>query len=98
MFEALANAQRRQLLVALLDQDPQQEGLRLPEDIHEGEKALDVLQTELHHLHLPQLEEAGFIEWERDSHKATKGPRFDEIQPLLRFIQDRADELPRSWA
>ena len=96
-FEGLANIHRRRLLVALLDHNPQQDGVTAPEAVHEGEKSLEVLQTELYHSHLPRLEEAGFIRWNRDTHEVVKGPRFDEIQPLLELMRDHADELPDDW-
>lgn len=47
-----------------------------------GDKELDVLQTGFHHKHLPQLEEAGFIEWNRDTCEVEMGPDFGEIRPL----------------
>jgi len=96
-FEALANIHRRRLLVALLEHNPQQDDVTTPEDVHEGEKSLEVLQKELYHSHLPRLEEAGFIRWNRDTHEVVKGPRFDEIRPLLELMRDHADELPDDW-
>jgi len=96
-FEALANGYRRRLLVALLDHNPQRDDVVEPEEIHEGEKALETLRLELYHTHLPRLEEAGFIRWNRDTHEVMKGPRFDEIRPLLELMRDHADELPDDW-
>jgi hypothetical protein len=97
LFEALSNVHRRRLLVALLDHNPQRDDVDVPEDVHEGEKALETLQSELYHSHLPRLEEAGFIGWNRDAHEVVKGPRFDEIRPLLELMRDHADELPNDW-
>ena len=96
-FEALSNVHRRRLLVALLDHNPQRDAVDVPEDVHEGDKALEPLQSELYHSHLPRLEEAGFIRWNRDTHEVTRGPRFDEIRPLLELMRDHADELPDNW-
>jgi len=96
-FEALANVYRRRLLVSLLEHNPQRDNVAVPEDVHKGEKALEVLQIEFHHSHLPRLEEAGFIGWNRDTHEVVKGPRFDEIRPLLELMQNHADELPDDW-
>ncbi len=96
-FEALANIHRRRMLVALLDHNPQEDTIAVPEDVHDGEQALEVLQTEFYHSHLPQLEEAGFIGWNRDTHEVVKGPRFDEIRPLLELMRDHPDELPDDW-
>lgn len=49
------------------------------------------------HNHLPKLEDAGYITWNRDTGKISKGPRFDEIEPLLSLIESHADELPPDW-
>ena len=96
-FDALANIHRRRVLIALLDNNPQRDDVAVPEDVHDGEKALEALQIELYHIHLPRLEEAGFIHWNPDTHEVVKGPRFDKIRPLLELIRDHADELPDDW-
>ncbi|WP_246989248.1 DUF7344 domain-containing protein [Halorientalis marina] len=96
-FEALTNIHRRRLLVALLNHNSQRDSIIVPEDIHEGEKTLEKLQTKLYHWHLPVLEEAGFIRWNQDTHEVVKGPKFDDIRPLLELLQDHADELPDDW-
>jgi hypothetical protein len=97
LFEALSNVHRRRLLVALIDHNPQRDSVDVPEVVHEGEKALETLQIEFYHSHLPKLEESGFIGWNRDTHEVVKGPRFDEIRPLLELMRDHADELPDDW-
>lgn len=96
-FEALADIHRRRLLIALLDHNPQRDDVAVPEDVHHGEKELEALRIELHHIHLPRLEEAGFIRWNPDTHEVVKGPRFNEIQPLLELMRDRADDPPDNW-
>ncbi len=96
-FEALANIHRRRLLIALLDHNPQRDRVDVPGDVHEGEAALEILQTEFYHVHLPKLENAGFIRWNQDTNEVMKGPRFDEIRPLLKLMRDHADELPDDW-
>jgi hypothetical protein len=45
--------------------------------------------------HLPALAEAGFIEWDRETGTIAKGPRFEEIKPLLAEIEADGDGLPR---
>ena len=95
-FTALSNEHRRRLLLALLEQNPQNE-VTVPEDIHVGERELTHLRNNMFHSHLPQLAETGFIEWDRDAHQVTRGPRFEEIRPLLELIDAHADELPAEW-
>ena len=96
-FEALSNVNRRRLLVALHDHNPQRDDVGMPEDVHEGDKAVEALHSELYHSHLPRLKETGFNRWNRDTHEVTRGPRFDEIRPLLDLMRDHADELPDDW-
>lgn len=46
------------------------------------------------HNHLPELEEAGYIEWNREAGTVSKGPFFEEIKPLLELIETHANDLP----
>jgi len=100
IFDVLTNVHRRRVLVALLDHTPQEDGLdqvNVVEDAHEGETGLKTLQADFYHMHLPKLEQTGFIRWDRGSQQVTKGPRFEEICPLLELMRDHADELPDNW-
>jgi hypothetical protein len=54
-------------------------------------------EIQLVHNHLPKLDDAGYITWDRDTGNISKGPRFDEIEPLLELIENHADELPPDW-
>jgi len=54
-------------------------------------------EIQLVHNHLPRLAEAGYIEWDRDAGTISKGPRYDEIRPLLELMENHADELPPDW-
>lgn len=96
LFETLANKYRRRLLVALVERDPGDE-IPIPEAVHEGERELEKLRTEMTQIHLPKMEDAGFIRWDRDTHMITRGPQFDEIAPLVQLLLDNADELPDEW-
>ncbi|WP_338739508.1 DUF7344 domain-containing protein [Haloplanus salilacus] len=51
----------------------------------------------MHHIHLPKLEETGLVRVDRDSNRVRRGPESDDIEPLLRLIDDHADELPVDW-
>ena len=95
-FRALADRERRRLLVSLLEKNPQQ-GLQVPEDVHEDERDLELFQAEMFHSHLPLLEQLGFIRWNRDEDEVVKGPRFDEIRPLLDLLHTHRDEIPQPW-
>lgn len=90
---ALANEHRRRLLVALLEHNPQDD-VPVPENVHVGEKELEILQIEMWQTHLPKLEDAGFIHWDRETHTVSKGPRFEDIRSLLELMDNHSDELP----
>ena len=97
MLNALGDTHRRRLLMGLLDHNPQKDELHVPESVHEGEIALNRLQTEFVHKHLPLLEDEGLIRWDRHAHQVMKGPKFDEIRPFLEVVRDSKEELPRGW-
>lgn len=96
-MDALANRYRRRLLVSLLAHNPQDDDdPQIPAD-EVGADDLDELHSAMVHSHLPKLEDAGFILWDRDQNVVRTGPRFGEIKPLLELLQNHADELPDDW-
>ena len=96
-LEALSNPYRRQLLLALLLENPQDDTDRDPLDLLADVDEPAVIETRLHHVHLPKLESMGFIEWDRESGAISKGPEWDQIAPLLELIADHRDELPEGF-
>ena len=90
-FRALANVYRRRILVSLMDHNPQavQLGASNAPDETDDERRM----IELHHIHLPKLEEYDYISWDRETQEVEKGPRFDEIEPLLAVLIENRDRL-----
>ena len=41
------------------------------------------LWYELHHVILPELEDDGLVEFDRSDDRVRRGPRFNEVRPLL---------------
>lgn len=62
----------------------------LPESVVDGSPT-DQLMTGYTHVHLPLLEQQGYIDWDRRHHEVTRGPRFDELRPLLDTIEEFDD-------
>ena len=93
----LSNRYRRELLLALLMENPQDDDDRDPLDVVESPLEPEVLEVELYHKHLPKLESMRFIEWNRETGKISKGPDWDDIEPVLRIIDRHRDELPADW-
>ncbi|MEA5388103.1 transcriptional regulator [Haloarculaceae archaeon H-GB11] len=96
MVDALADVQRRKLLVALLEHNPQDDA---PVVIADSESESDAVErlVAMQHVHLPKLADYGFIEWNKETHEVAKGPKFDEIRPLLELLENHEDELPADW-
>ncbi|QLG62785.1 transcriptional regulator [Halorarum salinum] len=62
------------------------------------EKDWELFKAELNRKHLPRLKRAGIISWDRDSDTITRGPKFEDVRPLIRLIDDHPDELPEDWS
>lgn len=78
-LEALANAHRRRLLVELREENPHGE-------VPHGSLGATVeadLAVQMVHVHLPKLEAAGYVRWDREEGVVRRGPRFGELEPLL---------------
>ena len=87
-FATALRAQRWRVLAALaetatLDADP---------ILRDGEsldcEAYTTLLYEFHRVHLPELAAAGLVRFDRRRDELTRGPRFDEIRPLLDRVDD----------
>lgn len=96
VLDALADVQRRTLLLALLRHNPQDDSPVVVGDT-ESEIEAVVSLIEMRHRHLPKLVEYGFIEWDEEHNEVKKGPQFAEIRPLLELLDDHEDELPEGW-
>lgn len=89
-FDALADEQRREVLLAILERNPRDDRSVTTAVRTDAERART---TELHHVHLPKLEDYGLIDWDRERHEIVKGPLFDQIRPLLVLLDENRDEL-----
>ncbi|MCU4972071.1 ArsR family transcriptional regulator [Halobacteria archaeon AArc-m2/3/4] len=87
-LRVLADVQRRRILDELLTPSLQADGGE--ETIYPLEEFPEEHQIELYHNHLPLLAEAGFIDWNQNTGAVTRGPRFNEISPLLERIENQA--------
>ena len=112
LFDALADEYRRQVLTDLLDRTSRRVSspsgvsweiaeadevllrrhLTSSREISEADEEL----LRAHHVHLPKLDDYGFVEWDRETNVVARGPRFEEVRPLLELLDGRRDELPES--
>ena len=92
ILSALSTRHRRVTLLLL-----HRDGVKRESDLLVRESTEDDVEHDLIANHLPELEKAGFIEWDRGTGTISKGPRFDEIEPVLELIENHPDELPPDW-
>lgn len=103
VLDALGHRYRRRVLVALADSNPQTVGsVTATVQAHEG-VALHGLhvadfETALHHIHLPKLENYGFISWDRATDELTRGPGWADIGPVVELLRDNNEKLPEEFA
>lgn len=88
LFDALADSQRRRILAELLDHNPRDASVVSAGKTEEKRERERITK---HHVHLPKLDDYGFIEWDRSEEVVTRGPRFDEIKVILESIDDLED-------
>ena len=91
-LDALGHVDRRRLLLALLNAE--EATLPIEPDQLESETAESDVLLSLQHIHLPKLEDLGFVDADPDHHAVTTGPRFEEIKPLLELLDTHRDRLP----
>lgn len=79
-FEAVSSAERRRVLLALAETSPMDVAdLGTPGRDH---------SVPLHHVHLPKLADSGIVELSDDGRRVSRGAAFDDIEPLLEFLDD----------
>jgi len=93
---ALSAPYRRQLLVALQEQDPG-DAVEDPLDLVGTDSEQAATEIALVHCHLPKLEEMGYITWNRDTGTVGTGPEWEAIAPLVELLSQHRDELPDEW-
>lgn len=78
-FTALAREPRRDLLRSVLQQPRHRVQIR--------ERGSRERVVELVHVHLPLLEDADLIEWDRESRTIARGPNYDELEPVIELLE-----------
>lgn len=94
-FEALRHPCRRHLLHVLTKKPSGQDVLLV--ELHDGCTDFESFETELNHVHLPKLTDYGYIDWEKAGDSVRRGPRFDEISPVVELLDNHQGQLPGEW-
>lgn len=97
VFRALSAEPRRQVVAALMA-EPAQSHLPLPAGANPAALSQDpdALYRDLIHSHLPTLENAGLIEWQREPLSARRGPQFEQAATVLDVLATHSNELTES--
>jgi hypothetical protein len=83
LYRALENQHRRQVLFSLLTRE------RL--EVTDEEYDRDSLYLRMVHCHLPLLNDAGFVEWQRERGVVERGTEFENVEPVLQTLQQHHD-------
>jgi GAF domain-containing protein len=82
MLDALAHPARRVVLGALLGDATGISAAALERRLDDADDGL-----RLHHVDLPKLAAAGYVAWDDDAEVVSAGPKFPEIEPLVRLVR-----------
>lgn len=102
----LASQRRRRVLQALRDQGGSWVSIDdLVDELDEGDRSTNLrttedgtrIQIELTHTHLPRLEDHGVVTVDQSASTVAQGPAFDAVEPVLRILQQHADDLPTDY-
>lgn len=89
VMNALQAPERRLVLSALVDAptgtSPEAIARRVPREDAD---------VPLYHEHLPKLAAEGYIEWDPDARTLSRGPNFDDVEPLVRLLRHHTDDPP----
>lgn len=99
IYEALVHPYRRRLLLAMLRADRHDVAYPNPLEfspVVQGDPG-ESRRTAMTHNHLPKLDDMGIVRWDRAAEELSKGPKWDDIEPLLRWMEENRDELPDGW-
>jgi len=94
VFAALGHRLRRRVLLRLLDRPSTSIDDLLP--AHEGNEHRDRVEVQLHHAHLPTLDDADFVDWDGER-RISRGSKYGAVEPVLELLADHRDRLPGEW-
>lgn len=97
VFRALSHPTRRRVLAAItIDDTRRVDEFETAAFVPDGHSVRTV-SMELHHSHLPRLDEAGLIDWNDEAGTVTRGEHFAETRAVLEVLDDHWEVLPEDW-
>jgi len=108
LFDALADRQRRQLLLELFQGEPRpvprlsgtSREVLMANDSYLAEylsSAMEIADVDkeavrAHHVHLPKLVDYRYVEWDEGACVVSRGADFDDLRPHLQLLDDQRDD------
>ena len=91
LLETCTDERRRDVLCALADGRRTMSLEDLAAAVAQGAgEATSLVEAELHHVHLPRLEEVGLVEYDADGRTAELTERFHRLEPDICRLIDAA--------
>lgn len=87
IFDALADPNRRALLLALTT-ETETTGI----DPLKSESTDQQIRQAQYHVHLPKLDDYGYINWDRSAGTVERGQQFEEVRPVVERLADLIDD------
>lgn len=97
LFASLSHPTRRRILTTLAEDNPRNKAEFESPAFRPDDEPPERFKIELHHTHLPKLDEAGYIEWDRESDTVRRGSAFEEIRSLITLFNEHQHELVADW-
>lgn len=95
VFDVLADSYRRRLLFTLLETNSLNGTTGYLDSPPDGARFEERGRSRQQHVHLPKLDDYGFIEWSPATNDVERGSRFSEIRPVLELLSDHQTDLVR---
>lgn len=92
VFRTLAKAPQRRVLCALAQCDGPIDLETLGEETVIDAHRWTEHQIALYHIHLPELDDEGFIDWDRERRVIETGAQFEEVRPFVEILNDDRDD------
>lgn len=90
LFESMSHPSRRRILFFL---EERRDDAAAPVDALFDDGRDDAF-ARLYHVHLPKLNDAGYVDWDSEAGTVSRGPAFEAVEPLLDLFREHREELP----